>query len=355
MLPKYLEVLLKTHRNWLAAVTVLVAFMLLINISASEANEESDRISAISKASQSVVSVRTYRQNRTKPGIGSGVIINSGGYILTNAHVVKGGKKIRVQLKNKKTFDAQIHKIAGDKDLAIIKISAQDLPAARIGNSDNLRVGQTVIAIGDPLGFTGTVTQGMISGLGRNIETKGIKYTNLIQTDAAINPGSSGGALLNSRGELIGINALVYTGPSNGYDKAQGLGFAIPIKNAYSVAQQLMDSPADSSYIADGNDLPSGTRPWLGLSGATLTLEKAQDFNIKITSGVFVTQVIDGSPAGRANIKPGDTVSAVDKVTVGSVGAMVRELNKHNAGDRIKLTVWRNNKKFIVSITLDAQ
>ncbi|MGM9998656.1 MAG: S1C family serine protease [Candidatus Bruticola sp.] len=327
----------------------------MINVSVSEANEETDRISAISRASKSVVSVRTYRQNRTKPGIGSGVIINSSGYILTNAHVVKGGKKIRVQLKNKKTYDANIHKMAGDKDLAIIKIDGQDFPAARIGDSDNLRIGQTVIAIGDPLGFTGTVTQGMISGLGRNIETKGIKYTNLIQTDAAINPGSSGGALLNSRGELIGINALVYTGPSNGYDKAQGLGFAIPIKNAFSVAQQLMESPADTNYIADNENMPSGNRPWLGLSGATLTNEKAQDFNIKITSGVFVTQVVDGSPAGRANIKPGDTVSAVNKVTVSSVGAMVRELNKYSAGDRIKLTVWRNNKKFIVSITLDAQ
>lgn len=337
----------------------MTAAAALFGVRTACANEESDRVSAIARASKSVVSVRTYRQNRTKPGIGSGVIINSNGYILTNAHVVKGGKTIKVQLKNKKTFEAKIHKMAGDKDLAIIKIDAGSLPAARIGSSDSLRIGQTVIAIGDPLGFTGTVTQGMISGLGRDIETKGIKYKNMIQTDAAINPGSSGGALLNSHGELIGINALVYTGPSNGYDKAQGLGFAIPIKTAYNVAQQLMDSPSDSS-LADDDDLSAGSsdssnRPWLGLSGATLTLEKAQDFDIKITSGVFVTQVVEGSPAGRANIKPGDTVSAINGATVNSVGTMIKELNKHKAGERIKLTVWRHNKKFIVSITLDAR
>ena len=330
---------MKTHLNRLASLIATVAVIFWFSTSVAKTNEENDRINAIAKASKSVVSVRTYRQNRTKPGIGSGVIINKDGYILTNAHVVKGGKKIKIQLKNKKTFEAQIHKMAADKDLAVLKINAQDLPVAKIGNSDNLRVGQTVIAIGDPLGFTGTVTQGMISGLGRNIETKGIKYTNLIQTDAAINPGSSGGALLNSRGELIGINALVYTGPSTGYDKAQGLGFAVPIKNAFSVAQQLMDS----------------ARPWLGLSGATLTRDRAMDNDIKITSGVFVTQVVEGSPASRANIKPGDTVSALDGVAVNAVEAMVRELNKHEAGDKIKLTVWRNNKKFIVTITLDAQ
>ena len=345
---------MKTHLNRLASLIATVAVIFWFSTSVAKTNEENDRINAIAKASKSVVSVRTYRQNRTKPGIGSGVIINKDGYILTNAHVVKGGKKIKIQLKNKKTFEAQIHRMAADKDLAVLKINAQDLPVAKIGNSDNLRVGQTVIAIGDPLGFTGTVTQGMISGLGRNIETKGIKYTNLIQTDAAINPGSSGGALLNSRGELIGINALVYTGPSTGYDKAQGLGFAVPIKNAFSVAQQLMDSAADYSS-SDISSHGSGARPWLGLSGATLTRDRAMDNDIKITSGVFVTQVVEGSPASRANIKPGDTVSALDGVAVNAVEAMVRELNKHEAGDKIKLTVWRNNKKFIVTITLDAQ
>ncbi|MBQ7528701.1 trypsin-like peptidase domain-containing protein [bacterium] len=345
---------MNTHRHpWLLIILALVA--IIIPTTLVEANEESERVAAIARASESVVSVRTYRQNRNKPGIGAGVIINANGYILTNAHVVKGGKQIKVQLKNKKTFEAKIHKIASDKDLAIIKIGASSLPVAKIGNSDHLRVGQTVIAIGDPLGFTGTVTQGMISGLGRNIETKGIKYQNLIQTDAAINPGSSGGALLNSRGELIGINALVYTGPANGYDKAQGLGFAIPIKSAFDVAQQLISSDSSSSdessnYISDSNG-----RPWLGLSGATLTSEKAKDFDIKLASGVFVTQVVEGSPANRANIKPGDTISAFNGKTINSVNAMLHELARCHAGDKIKLTVWRRNKKFIVSITLDAQ
>ena len=130
--------------------------------------------------------------------------------------------------------------------------------------------------------------------------------------------------------------------------------FAVPIKNAFSVAQQLMDSAADYSS-SDISSHGSGARPWLGLSGATLTRDRAMDNDIKITSGVFVTQVVEGSPASRANIKPGDTVSALDGVAVNAVEAMVRELNKHEAGDKIKLTVWRNNKKFIVTITLDAQ
>lgn len=351
--------MIRPHQSLSAAliISLILVWAAALVLPAQASQEEEERIRAIERASKSVVSVRTYRQNRDKPGIGSGIIINANGYIVTNAHVVKGGKTVKVQLKNKKTYNAKIWKMAPEQDLAILKINGRGLPTASIGSSSSLRVGQTVIAIGDPLGFTGTVTVGMVSGLGRNIETKGIRYKNLIQTDAAINPGSSGGALVNLNGSVVGINALVYTGPASGYDKAQGLGFAIPISTAIQVADQLISSAPDpvASSGRGSSAASSGGRPWLGLSGETLTLEKARDFDIKITSGVFVTSVVDGSPADSARLRAGDTISGVNGTTVTTVGAMLKQLNRFHAGDTIKLIVWRNNKKFLVSVTLEGQ
>ncbi|MCR5661588.1 MAG: trypsin-like peptidase domain-containing protein [bacterium] len=336
------------QRSFKYIITAVLAALIICSEMVA-ASEEDQRIEAIAKAAKSVVSVRTYRQNREKPGIGSGVIINPHGYIITNAHVVKGGQTIKVQLRSKKTFNAKIWKMEQESDLAILKINSDNLPVASIGNSDRVRLGQTVIAIGDPLGFTGTVTVGTVSGLNRNVETKGIKYLDLIQTDAAINPGSSGGALVNLHGEVIGINALVYNGPSTGYDKAQGLGFAIPIKTAVNIAEQLISSNPDESSYADSG------KPWLGIGGETLNFQKARDFDIKITSGVFVTSVTEGSPAYLAKLRSGDTISAVNGTTVTTVRDMQKILNSHKPGDTLKLTVWRNNKKFVVNVTLDSQ
>lgn len=336
------------HRKPLVLLSLLLAMFVMLS-SLVFANEEEQRIKAIEFASRSVVSVRTYRDNREKPGIGSGVIINPNGYIITNAHVVKGGSSIKVQLRSKKTFVAKVWKMSPENDLAILKINGNNLPVARIGESEYVRVGQTVIAIGDPLGFTGTVTVGMVSGLHRNVETKGIKYVDLIQTDAAINPGSSGGALINLHGELVGINALVYTGPASGYDKAQGLGFAIPVSTAVKVAHKLIKSAPDSGQAS------SGDRPWLGISGETLTPAKAMDYDIKVRSGVLVTSVVDGSPAYNARLRAGDAVSAINGETITTVGAMQRALSRFSSGDVIKLTVWRSNKKFSVAVTLESQ
>ncbi len=326
-------------------ILTIVALLLCATLPV-RADVEEQRIQAVEKASRWVVSVRTHRAGRDQPGIGSGVILRSDGYILTNAHVVKGAKVVKVHLKDGRDFTAKIWKMAQEQDLALLKIEATNLPVARIGNSDHVRLGQTVIAIGDPLGFSGTVTVGTVGGMHRDVETRGIKYQNLIQTDAAINPGSSGGALVNLNGEVIGINALVYTGPSSGYDKAQGLGFAIPINSAIQIARQLaLSQPTGSA---------SG-RPWLGLSGENLNAQKATDYGLKVKVGVLVTAVVTGSPAATAGVQVGDAISAIDGQTVRSVPEMLRMLGGHRPGDSIQVTVWRGETRMVLPVTLEQQ
>ena len=325
---------------------LMILTLVLLAALPARADVEEQRIQAVASASKWVVSIRTYRSNNSKPGIGSGVILRSDGYIMTNAHVVHGGKVVKVHLPDGKVFTAKIWKMAAEQDLALLKIEASGLPVARIGNSDKVRLGQTVIAIGDPLGFVGTVTVGTVGGLNRNVETRGIKYRSLIQTDAAINPGSSGGALVNLKGEVIGINALVYTGPPSGYDKAQGLGFAIPINSAIKIARQLvLSQPAT----------PGSGKPWLGLSGENLTPEKAGDFDIKIQVGVLVTSVVSGSPAATAGVQVGDALSAVDGRTIRSISDLLDALASRKPGDTVNLTVWRGDAKLTLPVTLDLQ
>lgn len=327
--------------------TLLILLSLILCATATvRADVEEQRIKAVESASKWVVSVRTYRQGKDKPGIGSGVVLRSDGYIITNAHVVSGGKIVKVHLKSGKSYTAKIWKMAAEQDLALLKIDVTGLPVAKIGDSDKVRLGQTVIAIGDPLGFTGTVTVGTVGGLNRNVETRGIKYKNLIQTDAAINPGSSGGALVNLKGEVIGINALVYTGPSSGYDKAQGLGFAIPINSAIKIARQLVLSQPTSQ---------AGGKAWLGINGENLSADKAADYGIKVKVGVLVTGITSGSPAATAGLQVGDAVSAIDGRTIRNVPDMLDVLAARKPGDQIVLTVWRGDAKLTVPVTLDMQ
>ena len=331
------------------------------------ADEEEQRIRVIDRAQKSVVSVRTYRKNQEKPGIGSGVIIHPDGFIITNAHVVKNADNVKVQLHNKKIFHASIYQLAKDSDLAILHINANGLIPARLGDPEQVRVGQTVITIGDPLGFTGTVTTGMVSSLHRNVETKGIKYRDLIQTDAAINPGSSGGGMFNMKSELIGINALVYNGPANGYDKAQGLAFAIPISTLRKVAKEVLGNNASASAGASSASAKNGSnnagsgakfsggRAWLGISGETLTPEKATDYSIRVKNGVLVKSAAEGSPAKRAKLRGGDAISAINGQTVTSTHDMQKILEKYHPGDTILLNVWRADEMFTIKIKLDAQ
>ncbi|MBI2252281.1 MAG: trypsin-like peptidase domain-containing protein, partial [Armatimonadetes bacterium] len=210
----------------------LILFILLsIQQAFSLISTEVQIIEAIKKVRDAVVSINTYSYGEEIQGIGSGVILTHDGYILTNAHVIKKARNIIIMLSSGEKYPANLIKASADQDLAILKINSnKSLPIPQFGDSDKLQLGQIAIAIGNPMHFEWTVTSGVVSALGRKINYKGITYENLIQTDAAINPGNSGGALINSAGEVIGINTLVYTGSV--YTHAQGLSFAIPIKAA---------------------------------------------------------------------------------------------------------------------------
>lgn len=227
-------------------------------------------------------------------GLGSGVIVDKDGYILTNNHVIKDADEIRVKLSDKREFKGKV--IGTDKktDIAVVKIDAKNLPALKFGDSDKLKVGETVLAIGNPFGLNLTVTTGIISATGR--ANVGIAdYEDFIQTDAAINPGNSGGALVNVRGELVGINTAILS-TSGGY---QGIGFAIPS----NMAKTVMDSLIKKGKVVRG---------WLGINIQDITPELAKQFNLKSEDGVLVADVVEDSPAEKAGIERGDVIVEFD-------------------------------------------
>jgi serine protease DegQ len=227
-------------------------------------------------------------------GLGSGVIISSRGYILTNQHVVEAADEIEVALADGKKFTAKVVGSDPETDLAVLKVEAQHLPAITLGQAENLRVGDVVLAIGNPLGVGQTVTMGIVSALhrtGLSINT----FENFIQTDAAINQGNSGGALIDSSGNLVGINTAILSQTGGSI----GIGFAIPVSTAKQVMEQLIDTGAV-------------TRGWVGVELQEITADLAESFKLSTTAGVLVAGVQHGSPADRAGIKPGDIVVAVD-------------------------------------------
>lgn len=316
--------------------------LLLVCLSAvAWCDDEADRIAAVELGRRSVVSLRVYRNNSRRPGVGAGIIMRSDGFILTNAHVIEGAKVVRVGLPGGKQYNGRIWKEQKDRDLALVKIEAAGLPVARIGNSDAVKLGQTAIAIGDPLGFSGTVTVGTVGGIGRDIKLNGVKYPSMIQTDAAINPGSSGGALINLQGEVIGVNTLIYNGPS-GVKPAQGLGFAIPINSALAVARNLVASrPASSG------------KPWLGIKGENLNYQLSVAQGVPARRGVLVTEVMPGGPADLGGLRVGDAVVSCNKKTVLSVTDFLSQIAAMKPGDAASLGIWRQGKKTSVRVILD--
>ncbi len=266
--------------------------------------------------------------------LGSGVIVSEDGYILTNNHVVKDADEIKVVLYDKREFKGKVIGTDPKTDLSVIKIDAEGLPAIKIGDSDSLKVGEVVIAIGNPFGLSHTITMGIVSAVGRS--RVGIAdYEDFIQTDAAINPGNSGGALVNSRGELVGINTAIFS-TSGGY---MGIGFAIPSNMAKSVMQ---------SIVKYGKVI----RGWLGVTIQRLTPELAKHFNIKEESGALVTDVMKDSPAAKAGFKRGDLI-------VEFMGRPVKdEINLRNMvantppGTVAEVKVIRKGKKMTLTVTL---
>ncbi len=263
---------------------------------------------------------------------GSGVVISADGYIITNNHVIEGASGLVVILNNGEQYTAKVVGSDTKTDLAVLKIDASELTYAKLGVSSDLRVGDTAIAIGNPLGqeFAGTTTQGIISGLNRSV-TVDNKTLTLIQTDAAINPGNSGGALVNCYGEVIGINTAKISSSS-----LEGLGFAIPIDEAKPVTEDLITN----GYVTG--------RPVIGIAGRAVTEKDAQAYNLKV--GVYVSSMTANSPAHMAGIKIGDIITECEGKKITTVDELNEIKNKHAVGDELKLKVYRQGKT--VNITL---
>jgi serine protease Do/serine protease DegQ len=277
------------------------------------------------------------RERRTT-GLGSGVIIDAGnGYIITNSHVIDKAQDIVVTLEDGQRFDANVIGKDPGADIAVIQIDAPNLNEISLGNSDVLRQGDFVVAIGNPFGLGQTVTSGIVSALGRSglgIES----YEDFIQTDASINPGNSGGALVNLRGELIGINTAIY-GPSGGN---VGIGFAIPVNMAKQITEQLIEH----------GEVKRGR---LGFSAQDLTPELAQAFGITHNKGVVVARVEPDSPADKANMKVGDVIIKVNEREVQSSAQVRNEIGLLRIGDRVKIGILRNGKARTLTATVENQ
>ena len=276
-------------------------------------------------------------------GLGSGVIIDREGYILTNEHVVDSADTIRVRLSDGREFKAKIMGKDERSDLAVIKIEAHNLPVAELGDSDQLKIGQWVLAIGNPFGFViegsqPTVTLGVISALHRDLPSLGYRnrsYSDLIQTDAAINPGNSGGPLVDMEGRVIGINVAIIS-TSGGY---QGLGFAIPINKAKRILNKLIRG----ERIAYG---------WLGVAIQNLNQDLRNYFGLKEGKGVIIVRVFPDSPAEKAGLKEGDLILAVDGEKIRTSSDLVRLVSEQAPGSQVDLRILRKNKYLNVKVIL---
>lgn len=319
------------------------------SVSQVRIDESSAVITAVARVMPAVVVI----QSRSNGGVlggangtGSGFIYDSNGWILTNKHVVDGADEISVQLNDSRVFSGRVYGVDTLTDLAIVKIDATGLPAATLGSSEELQLGQLAIAIGSPLGnFENTVTTGVVSGLGRQIQagdstgTTSEQLNNLIQTDAAINPGNSGGPLINSAGQVIGINTAVN-------QDAQGIGFAIPISVARPIAQLALAGKA----IA---------RPWIGVYYKLVDAQVAKDLGLSVEYGVLIDKpasgepaVFAGSPADEAGLVEGDIVVAVDGDVVDAEHDLSTRILPHVPGDEVSLSVVRGGQTLEIAVTL---
>jgi serine protease Do len=272
--------------------------------------------------------------------LGSGVIVSADGYIVTNNHVVSKATQIEVLLSDKRTFKGKVMGADPQSDIAVIKIDAQNLPVVPFGDSGQMKVGDTVMAFGNPFGQYFTVTRGSVSALGRSLSDPD-KFEDFIQTDAAINPGNSGGALVNVRGQVIGINTAIVSGNSGpgGEGSFIGIGFAIPSNTAKHVMEDLIKTGKVS-------------RGYLGVSITSLREDLAKQFKVPDTSGALVNDVTPGGPADKAGIKNGDVIRKLDGKTVGDSGQLTAMVTNINPGTEVALDILRDGKPMTIHLTL---
>jgi serine protease Do len=296
--------------------------------------DENKVLDTIEKATKSVVNISTVKrvhnifyQAVPVGGMGSGTIIDPSGLILTNNHVVGGAEKISVTLWNNQVIEGTIAGLCAVHDIAVIRVNAKKLPAAELGDSDKLRVGQRVYAIGNPFGLTGgpSVTSGVISALNRTIESERGLIENLVQTDASINPGNSGGPLIDLDGNVIAISTAIIP-------FAQGIGFAIPINSAKTCTSDMLTEGAPR-------------RPWLGVIGLTINREIARYYGLPVDRGVLVTNVAEGSPAEEAGMADGDIILELDNVETAGIEDLVKEIHKRKVGDTVRVLAVRGGRE----------
>jgi S1-C subfamily serine protease len=285
-------------------------------------------------------------------GQGSGFIIDREGHILTNYHVIDGARQIDVTLHNRKKYRATIVGTDRSHDLAIVQVKAPDLSPMTMGDSRNLQVGQKVYAIGNPFGLSGTLTSGIVSSIRQVQEPDGVTIDEAIQTDAAINPGNSGGPLLNSHGEVIGINTMIAGNP--GVNQSAGIGFAIPVNTAKAVLNDLLT-------------LGRVRRPALGVVTIPISPDIADELGLAADYGLLIVQVLPGGAAARAGLKGGaeraylgnipitiggDLIVGIDDQDVQDQQELARIMNSHRAGDTVKVTIYRGKRKMDIQVTL---
>jgi len=320
-------------------------------------NEEQENISVYKKALPTVVNITStavaydiFYGAVPQHGMGSGFVIDAEGHILTNYHVIESARQVEVTTSDKKKYKAQIIGVDPPHDLAVIQIPSKAVPQAEIGDSKNLIVGQKVFAIGNPFGLSGTMTRGIISSI-RSVRGERGFIDEAIQTDAAINPGNSGGPLLNSRGQVIGINSMILTG---GVEQSAGIGFAIPINTAKAVLDDLVH-------------IGRARYPSLGVRTLPIGPQLAEELGLAADSGLLVVQVVEGSAADRAGLRGGserafvgntpitlggDLIVAADGEALTDQQELSHVMQKHRAGDTVTVTIYRGKKKMDVKVVL---
>jgi serine protease Do len=303
--------------------------------------DEKKVLDTLERASKSVVNIsiikivhRMFYQAVPIGGMGSGTIVDPKGYILTNNHVAGGAEEITVTLWNGEVLQGKLVGSCTVHDTAVVKIKKEGLVAAELGDSDHLRVGQRVYAIGNPFGLSGgpSVTSGVVSALNRTIESQRGLLERLVQTDAAINPGNSGGPLIDLEGKVVALNTAIIP-------YAQGIGFAIPINVARQCTGQTIEHGVQE-------------RPWLGIIGLGLNEEIARYYDLPIDQGVLVTKVVERSPAKQAGVVDGDIILRMDGAPVYDIEDLSSEIHNRKIGDSIRITVFREGYESIFEIAL---
>lgn len=299
-------------------------------------------VKAVEKVKPSIVNVSTVKMVYEfffyafpVHGVGSGIVVDGKGLFLTNYHVIKGSDRIQASFSEGLMMEGRVVGFDPSLDIALIKVEETGLKPAELGDSDTLRVGEIVLAVGNPLGLAGepTVTMGVVSALDRQIVSRELFFPELIQTDAAINPGNSGGPLVNLKGEVVAVNTAVIP-------FAQGISFAIPISSV---------KPLIESFKKYGRMV----KPWLGVKSMDVNRQIANYYSLSVDYGALVVEVSPRSPAERVGLKPGDVVTMIDGKPVKTSSALIKELRRKSVGQRIELLIYRGFSRYVASPVLE--